>query len=195
MNGGIRYRYSIFSSLLLSCPSDAGWGLVRFDGYSSPVLTRLAVGRMFGDLTTALEDRVSGRSPLRLAVYSAHDTVLAPFLCGLGVFDWRWPPFTSHVEIELFRKSSRYMSLSWGNGFGLKKRSSTEVDGDGAAPREDHYVRVRYNGQTMRLPACAAHDKHFPGTEGEVCTLDAFLGVAKKFSMTHEEWVRECSSE
>jgi acid phosphatase len=169
-------------------------GLVRLKGYSSSELARLAVGRLFGDLTTALEDRVSGRSPLRLAVYSAHDTVLAPFLSSLDVFDWRWPPFTSHVEIELFRKSNQdTSSSSWGNWFGLKKRSSTEVDGDGAAPREDNYVRVRYNGQTMRLPACAAHDKHFPGTEGEVCTLDAFLDVAKKFSMTHEQWMRECS--
>jgi acid phosphatase len=105
--------------------------------------------------------------------------VLAPFLSSLDVFDWRWPPFTSHVEIELFRKSNQ-------------DTSSSSVDGDGAAPRKDHYVRVRYNGQTMRLPACAAHDKHFPGTDGEVCTLDAFVDVAKKFSMTQEEWMREC---
>jgi acid phosphatase len=157
-------------------------GLVRLKVYSSPELARLGVGRLIGDLTTALEDRVSGRSPLRLAVYSAKDIVLVPFLSSLDVFgrDWRWPPFTSHVEIELFRK-------------GNQDTSSSSVDGDGAAPRKDHYVRVRYNGQTMRLPACAAHDKHFPGTDGEVCTLDAFVDVAKKFSMTQEEWVRECS--
>jgi acid phosphatase len=185
------------------------WVSYRFDGYSSQVFTRLAVGRLIGDLTTALEDRVSGRSPLRLAVYSAHDTSLGALLCGLDAFDRRWPPFTSHVEIELLRKgnqdassssssshssssASSSSSSSWGNWLGMK-RSSTEVDGDGAAPRKDHYVRVRYNGQTVRLPGCAAHDKHYPGTDGEVCTLDAFMDVAKKASITQAEWERECS--
>jgi acid phosphatase len=158
----------------------------RFDGYSSPVFARLSMGRVLGDLTSALEDRARGRSPLRLAVYSAHDTSLAGILCALDAFDKRWPPFTSHLTFELLRRKRRtwWWSLSPRTGPG----GPVGGGGDG-----EHFVRLRYNGHTVRLPACLGPEKHWPGSQGEICTLKAFADATRRVSITQEEWERECA--
>ena len=48
-----------------------------------------------------------GESSIKLALSGCHDTTLAGVLCSLGAFEnEKWPPFTSHVAIELFRGKS-----------------------------------------------------------------------------------------
>lgn len=46
-----------------------------------------------------------GETDIKLALSGCHDTTLAACLTSLGAFDGeKWPPFTSHIAFELFRK-------------------------------------------------------------------------------------------
>jgi acid phosphatase len=67
-----------------------------------------------------------------MALYGTHDTTVAALLSTLGIFDRRWPSFTSNITLELF-KSQRGGLLSF-----LK--------------RDEYFVRMRYNHKVVTLP-------------------------------------------
>jgi acid phosphatase len=47
----------------------------------------------------------AGETTMKFALSGCHDTTLAGVLSSLGAFGGEsWPPFTSHIELELFRK-------------------------------------------------------------------------------------------
>ncbi|CAM9721245.1 unnamed protein product, partial [Ectocarpus fasciculatus] len=79
---------------------------------------------------------------VKFTLYSGHDTVIAPVLAALGVYDryCTWPPYASHIAFELW-KNARKESLS---------RPQNETI-------RDHYVRVLFNGRdvTRHIPSCA----------------------------------------
>lgn len=50
---------------------------------------------------------MSGKSATKFALFSGHDTVVAPLLAALGAYDCRWPPYASHVAFELWSKPSQ----------------------------------------------------------------------------------------
>ncbi|KAI2630498.1 histidine phosphatase superfamily [Xylaria nigripes] len=46
-------------------------------------------------------------APIRLGLSGCHDTTIGGVLASLGAYENRkWPPFTSHIAIEMFRKSA-----------------------------------------------------------------------------------------
>lgn len=46
-----------------------------------------------------------GESGIQFALSGCHDTTLAAFLTSMGAFNGEdWPPYTSHIAVELFRK-------------------------------------------------------------------------------------------
>ena len=48
-----------------------------------------------------------GEKSIKFAMSGAHDTTLAAVLASFGAFnDDRWPPYTSHIALELFRKDN-----------------------------------------------------------------------------------------
>ena len=122
-----------------------------------------------------------------------HDTTLAGVLSSLGAFDGeKWPPYTSHLAVELFRIDSEISTssqpsssqsqrkpqmLSWG---GTKRNESTQggiarkkLDDLSEAEREKikgYYVRLRYNDRPMTIPGCKLPGKHLEGNAG-FCTL------------------------
>jgi acid phosphatase len=52
-----------------------------------------------------LETGRGGEKEIRFALSGCHDTTLAAMLTSLGAFEGeKWPPYTSHIAIELFRK-------------------------------------------------------------------------------------------
>jgi hypothetical protein len=55
--------------------------------YGSPLLKRLRVGPLFGQILGRMDDRVSGYLDPRekLYAYSAHDTAVAALLSGFGI--------------------------------------------------------------------------------------------------------------
>lgn len=49
-----------------------------------------------------------GERGIKFAMSGCHDTTLAGILSSLGAFDGeKWPPFTSHIAFELFRKQAQ----------------------------------------------------------------------------------------
>ena len=78
---------------------------------------------------------------IKFTLYSGHDTVIAPVLAALGVYNrfCTWPPYASHIVFELW-KNARTPSLT---------RPSNET-------MRDFYVRVLYNGKdvTRHIPQC-----------------------------------------
>lgn len=75
----------------------------------------LGMGALINDLTTRMIWHVEGKDlngerrtkdASKLWLAGAHDTTLAGILASLGAFgDNPWPPFTSHVAVELFSKN------------------------------------------------------------------------------------------
>jgi acid phosphatase len=54
----------------------------------------------------------------------------------------------------------------------------------------NHYVRIRYNDDPVRIPGCAAKEtNHLPGDD-TFCTLEAFKEIVDKF--TPRSWKKEC---
>lgn len=49
-----------------------------------------------------------GEKHIRLGLSGCHDTTLAAVLASLGAFEGeQWPPYTSHIALELFRTKDR----------------------------------------------------------------------------------------
>lgn len=134
-----------------------------------------------------------GSEGIKMTLNGCHDTTLASVLASLGAFEnGKWPPYTSHVAIELFRKSSLARSANqpgilstatgWITSFfeaavsgssttdpigrkRLNKFSTTEraiIDG--------YYVRIRYNDEVVTIPGCGVEGSHLEGDKS-FCTL------------------------
>jgi acid phosphatase len=100
-----------------------------FSGYQeSQEYRSLGIGGLMGDVVSRMvgsvemngndglleiggKDGSSGRGrggekAIKMALSGCHDTTLAAVLASLGAFEGKpWPPYTSHIALELFRKS------------------------------------------------------------------------------------------
>jgi acid phosphatase len=188
-----------------------------FQGYNeSKEYRKLGIGSLAGDIVTRMvsnaevtdrygveevggdgKDHGTGRGGeqrIRLALSGCHDTTLAALLASLGAFKMEaWPPYTSHVAIELFRqKSSTVMQKSglqssprWESKFwtwlreGIPKAGTFNsiarkplADMKALEKRllEGYFVRVRYNDEVVKIPGCKPAGKHMPGDDS-FCTL------------------------
>ncbi|KAI5863082.1 histidine acid phosphatase [Durotheca rogersii] len=64
------------------------------------------VGRMVGSAEHGAPKGAEGVTPVRFGLSGCHDTTLAAILASLGAYENReWPPYTSHIAIEMFRKA------------------------------------------------------------------------------------------
>ncbi|KAF2864992.1 histidine phosphatase superfamily [Massariosphaeria phaeospora] len=101
-----------------------------FSGYKeSDEYRMLGIGALLGDITARMAGSVErngsdglleiggvdghlgrgrgGEQDIKLALSGCHDTTLAAALTSLGAYDVEhWPPFTSHIAFELFRKKA-----------------------------------------------------------------------------------------
>ncbi|KAI9842701.1 MAG: hypothetical protein M1837_006986 [Sclerophora amabilis] len=101
-----------------------------FSGYKESAEYRsLGIGALLGDIVTRMAGSINrngndglleiggddanigigrgGEKDIKFAISGCHDTTLAAILASLGAFEGefnKWPPYTSHVAIELFRK-------------------------------------------------------------------------------------------
>ena len=146
---------------------------------------------LFQTKLLTLQPPTGGERQIKFGMSGCHDTTLAAILSSLGAFDGeKWPPYTSHIAVELFRKDDEVASttadfkqqkrprmLSFG---GTKRNESTQgglarkrLDELSNAEREElkgYYVRLRYNDRPMTIPGCGLPGKHLEGNEG-FCTL------------------------
>ncbi|KAJ3354213.1 hypothetical protein GGF32_002642 [Allomyces javanicus] len=110
--------------------------------------------------------RASGTTnPPRLALYSGHDTTLVPLVAALGAWDHTWPPFASHLTLELFQTETR--------------------------AEDSHFVRLRLNGTNLRVPACQEPGAHYPG-DPSLCTYAAFKALVDQVGTTRAQRDRLC---
>lgn len=143
--------------------------------------------------------RGHGAEPIRFGLSGCHDTTLAGALASLGAFnDEAWPPFTSHIAIELFRRAEQpataeesksttleaakqsWLSslLSFGRSStpagtpppGIGRKPTTELTEAEKSRLGGYYVRLRYNDRPVTVPGCRLAGKHLEGDES-FCTL------------------------
>ncbi|KAK4123612.1 phosphoglycerate mutase-like protein [Parathielavia appendiculata] len=141
---------------------------------------------------------------IRFGLSGCHDTTLAGVLASLGAYDTdRWPPFTSHIAIELFRKTkvppppqdpvkgSWWASLvgSAAVSANIGRRPTAELTAGEKKKLDGYYVRIRYNDEPVKVPACKLPGNHLDGDES-FCTLAAFKAVVDKFTPTN--WKQQC---
>lgn len=101
-----------------------------FAGYQeSNEYRRVGIGSLVGDIVSRMLGNVErrgsdalleiggedghmgagrgGEKEIKFAMSGCHDTTLGGVLCSLGAFEAeKWPPYTSHLAIELFREKA-----------------------------------------------------------------------------------------
>ena len=169
------------------------------------------------DSSQGLENR-GEKDPL-ISLSGCHDTTLAALLASLGAFKGeKWPPYTSHIAIELFHDTAPGNAsvppltatsqtktpttgtlTSW---LGLGQAKQVAATGIRRKPLSDltdaekqrlggYFVRLRYNDRPVTIPGCKPASKHWRDDE-TFCTLEAFKGIVDKF--TPKNWKEECLS-
>jgi len=98
-----------------------------FEAFRSKEISKLGIGRFLGEIVTHMDQKISGKSDLKLIVYSGHDTSVGPLLLALEVFDNKWPPIASNLIFELFREKK---------------------------DPKNYFVRMIYNDKVIQLPNC-----------------------------------------
>ncbi|KAG4426176.1 hypothetical protein IFR04_000642 [Cadophora malorum] len=155
-----------------------------------------------------------GEKGIKMALRGCHDTTLAGILASLGAFDGEaWPPYTSHIAFEVFKKSGLEpqtaiqpqaqapASSNWfGSLFGsgskpvstaiARQKIETLKESD-RSKLNGYFVRIRYNDKVMSVPGCKAAGKHLEGDD-TFCTLEAFKSIVDKYTPSH--WKQECLS-
>jgi len=172
-----------------------------------------------GGKTGTLGKGRGGEKQIKFAMSGCHDTTLAAILASLGAFrDEAWPPYTSHIALELFKKGDlaqnpnvvRAMDKNipaqtskwslWSSIFGkarvatrqdIARRPLQELAEVEKEKLDGYYVRVRYNDRPMTLPGCRLPGNHLEGDES-FCTLKAFKTITDKF--TPRNWKKACAS-
>ena len=76
-------------------------GIALFNG------SAFGLGPFFQTLLDNMHAVFSGTKPMpKFMLFSGHDTSVGPLLAALDVFDGIWPPYASHVSLELYTNSS-----------------------------------------------------------------------------------------
>lgn len=96
--------------------------------------SQAGIGFFIQDVSNVMHARINGESSLKFVLYSGHDTSVGPFLYALGMEKVPWPPYASHVQLELFKDTQ---PPAGGSGFA---------------------VRLLFNDQPVTLPGCPSID-------------------------------------
>ncbi|SPO01053.1 related to lysophosphatidic acid phosphatase [Cephalotrichum gorgonifer] len=175
-----------------------------FAGYlESNEYRRLGIGSLMGDVVERMVGSAQATGapgapePVKLALSGCHDTTLAAVVGSIGgpAALRNWPPFTSHIALELFSKDGATAPFREGAGAEPIRRTSTtspEWSSEMEKALGGWYVRVRYNDEPVVVPGCRAPGKHLDG-DVSFCTLAAFKSVVDKFTPTN--WRKECQTD
>ncbi|KAI3401293.1 hypothetical protein diail_11999 [Diaporthe ilicicola] len=172
----------------------------------------LGMGSLLGDITARMVANVEAsnsgkrdKTVIKFGMSGCHDTTLAGTLASLGAYNTqRWPPYTSHIALEVFRKytaganapavdaddAAKPVSPAGKAVPSIGRKTLQEMSEDELKQIEGHYVRIRYNGEPVTIPGCKAVGNHREGDE-TFCTLAAFKGIVDK--ITPKNWKQECS--
>jgi acid phosphatase len=205
----------------------------------------LGIGGLMGDITSRMTGSVErngndglvevggndgrlgvgrgGETDIKFAMSGCHDTTLAAALVSLGAFEnEKWPPFTSHIAFEMFKKRNSSTSKTttappvqqpmgqksqswWSSLFGSTKtfkEEGLEPEGIARKPIVDLTASQRDELKDFYV-RIRYNDKimQVPGCKAEgkhldgdttFCTLEAFKSVVDKF--TPKNWKTACMS-
>jgi len=156
-----------------------------FAGYrESREYRTLGIGGLLGDVVGRMVGSAEERdTQTKFGLSGCHDTTIAAVLASLGAYEGgSWPPFTSHIAIEMFRKSGHtptrpsWWSTLFGKGSsdsGIGRKPTTELTSAEKQKLDGLYVRLRYNDEPITLPGCKKPGNHLEGDES-FCTLVSF---------------------
>lgn len=149
------------------------------------------------------------KRPAIFGLSGTHDTALAGFLASFGAFDDKWPPYTSHIAIELFKVKETYLesiAKSWWKSFpsfpdisrtqlphndSIGRVQSSQINDADMSRLDGYYVRIRYNDVPVTVAGCRKPGKHLDGDE-TFCTLKEFKRISDKF--TPKDWKTACAA-
>ncbi|KXN65636.1 phosphoglycerate mutase-like protein, partial [Conidiobolus coronatus NRRL 28638] len=144
--------------------------IVNPEGHSADKMNSFMIGKLFGEVKDLMNSKVNAskfQPAPKLAIFSGHDTTIAPFLVSIKAFDNRWPAYGSMLMLELFKDT---------------KKSTN--------PNPDHYVRVKYNQNVLNIPECAKPGNHHPELGKSYCKLDTVKKLFDKFII--DDFEGEC---
>jgi acid phosphatase len=140
----------------------------------------LGIGSLAGDIVSNMTRLVDANlgiqttpTPAKFVLFGAHQNTIGAMLISLSCFDETWPPFTSHVDIELFRGEGviPVRARTWTSRLdGIGRRPFKELDAEEKRRLDGYYIRVKYNDRVLKVPGCAGWGKHLHGDE-TFCTL------------------------
>eukprot|EP01105_Mastigella_eilhardi_P021210 TRINITY_DN5115_c0_g3_i2.p1 TRINITY_DN5115_c0_g3~~TRINITY_DN5115_c0_g3_i2.p1 ORF type:complete len:336 (-),score=72.81 TRINITY_DN5115_c0_g3_i2:29-1036(-) len=116
---------------------------------------RYTSGFLLSEIYDRMLNSENGVVQPRFLLYSAHDSTLRVMLSMFGVFDHKWPAYASYLVFELFSDLSS----------------------------KQDYVRMVYNGQELRVPACQK--------DGDDCSFASFAAVVDTLTL-HDDIEQEC---
>ena len=183
-----------------------------FSGYKeSEEYRKVGIGALVGDIVTRMVGSAEesgndellevagvdgdlgkgrgGESGVKFALSGCHDTTLAAMLSSLGAFDGEnWPPFTSHIAVELFKDESINAEAAIPTGAAprqsflgssrkktklsslMTRKPIEDLTAEEKVKLEGYFVRLRYNDRPVTIPGCKLPGKHLQGDE-TFCTL------------------------
>ena len=187
-------------------------------GLAGDVVTRMVKHVEYNFLESSGKTAASGvrgeagykpkaKRPAIFGLSGTHDTTLAGLLTSFGAFDEKWPPYTSHIAIELFKEKDSYLesiSKNWWKSFphfstkaqssssaSIGRVPSSQVSDADMSRLDGYYVRIRYNDVPVTVAGCRLPGNHLEGDE-TFCTLKEFKRIADKF--TPKSWKSACTS-
>ena len=122
--------------------------------------TRLSIYPFLKEIRDTLLSSVTATRKSKITIFSGHDTVIAPVLAGLGIYQRQdlcvWPPYASRIAFEVY----------------VKNESPIRTIYDEKDARELVMIRILYNGEdvTRSVPTCNTISR---GTS-HLCPLGAF---------------------
>lgn len=173
-----------------------------FDGFHESLEYRtLGIGGLLGDLvarmvqhaettgtagTTGTTGTTNNSSMFRFGLSGCHDTTLAAILASLGHKMDSWPPFTSHIALEMFAApktqttpASSSATAGWSallpsvfskQSAAIGRKPTSQLSEAQKQKLDGHYVRIRYNDEPVTIPGCRLPGNHLEGDES-FCTL------------------------
>jgi len=159
-----------------------------FAGYKESREYRiLGIGGLMGDIVQRMVGSAENQGDkIKLGLSGCHDTTLAAVLASLGALETStWPPFTSHIAIEMFRKPEP-AATTGGRGWwealsgmassrsSIGRKPTPELTVSEKRTLDGYYVRLRYNDEPVVIPGCKTPGNHLEGDES-FCTLVSFI--------------------
>ncbi len=107
--------------------------------FQLPQISKPMAKNLLAAIDTDLSNAKQGNAPLKYALFSGHDTNVLNVLSALGVPTAKHVPYASDVQFLLFE-----------------------------TPEQAYFVKVSFNGKTLRLPACGKQT---------LCPLSTFVKI------------------